>query len=95
MRKNEPDLIVVAGTFLSIVIMISILTIVFTSGFPIFSQTGFHARFVESSENVGQRVSSLLWSYRYPDLIAHAFLVLASAACCVATLRPNSKEELE
>lgn len=96
MESKRTDWISVAGTFLSIVVLVSILTILFRNAFPTFSPTNFLTRFIESSGNIGQGTSSLLWGQRYLDLLAEAFLVLASAACCVAMLKPTEhKEEQE
>lgn len=93
MESKKTDWISIAGTFISIIMIVSILAIVFRNAFPTFSPTKFLARFIESSENVGQGTSSLLWGQRYLDLLAEAFLVLASAACCVAMLKPTKHTE--
>ncbi|MFH0848278.1 MAG: NADH-quinone oxidoreductase subunit J [archaeon] len=92
-KNRRRDWMSVAGTSLAIVLIIFILTMVFTTAFPIFSATMFLQRFVESFGNVGQSVSRLLWGERPLDLIAQAFLVLASAASCSALLKLRSKKE--
>jgi multisubunit Na+/H+ antiporter MnhB subunit len=94
-ESRRADWMTIVGTLLSVVAAMSLLAILFTSIFPTFSPTKFVSRFVESSGNIGQETSSLLWGQRYLDLIAQAFLVLASAACCIAMLKPKGKEEKE
>lgn len=93
MESKRTDWISIAGTFLSIIMIVSLFAVIFRNAFPTFSPTKFLARFIESSGNVGQGTSSLLWGQRYLDLLAEAFLVLASAACCVAMLKPIKHTE--
>lgn len=85
----------VAGTLLSLIALISMLTIFLRGAFPTFSPADFSTRFIELSGSIGQETSSLLWGKRYLDLIAQAFLVLASAACCIALLKPWKSVEEE
>ena len=83
----------IAGTFLSLVAVILVSVILLRSAFPIFSPGRYASRFVDSYGDIGQATSLLLWGQRYLDLIAGAFLVLASAACCVALLKPSKNTE--
>jgi len=85
----------VAGTLLSVIALVSMLTILLGIAFPTFSPAGFLTRFIELSGDIGQGTASLLWGQRYLDLIAQAFLVLASAACCIAMLKPSESPEKE
>jgi multisubunit Na+/H+ antiporter MnhB subunit len=93
MESKRTDWMSLAGTFLSVVAVISILVVLLKSAFPIFSPARHLSRFIESYGNIGQGTSALLWGQRYLDLIAEAFLVLASAACCVALLKPSKSAE--
>ena len=93
MTRKKPDWMSLIGTALSIVTIVVIFLILITGRFPTFSITGFETKLVESSENIGRETASILWTQRYLDLIAQAFLILASAACCVAMLRPIRNKE--
>jgi len=88
-KNKRTDWMSIAGTVLSIIVIISVMTILFTNKFPTFTPTKFLTRFIQSSGNTGQGMSGLLWEQRYLDLIAGAFLILASAASCVAMLKPS------
>lgn len=93
MERKRTDWMNIAGVFLSVVVMVSILGILFRNVFPTFSPSNFLGRFIESSGDIGQEISSLLWGQRYLDLLAEAFLVLAAAACCLAMLKPIKDTE--
>ena len=92
---KKMDLQSFAGLLLGMLAMISVITFLLKNVFPVFSPASYLARFVESSGNIGQQTSSLLWSSRYMDLIAEAFLVLAAAACCIAMLKTDKTEREE
>lgn len=92
-ERKRTDRMSIAGALLSLVVMVLILGILFRNAFPTFSPSNFSVRFIESSGDIGQGTSSLLWGQRYLDLLAEAFLVLASAACCVAMLKPIKDTE--
>ena len=93
MARGKADWISITGTTLTVVGIIVIFSILFSTGFPLFSTTVFETQFVDSSENIGRETANILWNQRSLDLIAQAFLILASAACCVAMLRPLRDEE--
>jgi hypothetical protein len=92
MARSKVDWISITGTILTIVGVAVIFSILFSTGFPLFSTTILEAQFVDSSENIGRETADVLWNQRSLDLIAQAFLILASAACCVAMLRPLRKK---
>jgi hypothetical protein len=95
MECKRADWMSVVGTLLSVIALVSMLAILFRGSFPTFSPARFLTRFIELSGDIGQGTSSLLWGQRYLDLIAQAFLVLASAACCIAMLKPRKNGEEE
>ena len=49
-------------------------------------------RFVKQSSNIGLEVSNFMWSNRPHDLLAQAFILFATAACCTAMLRAGRGE---
>lgn len=93
MARGKADWISITGTTLTVVGIIVIFSILFSTGFPLFSTTVLETQFVDSSENIGRETANILWNQRSLDLIAQAFLILASAACCVAMLRPLRNKE--
>jgi len=93
MARGKADWTSITGTILTVVGIMVIFSILFSTGFPLFSTTVLETQLVDSSENIGRETANILWNQRYLDLIAQAFLILASAACCVAMLRPLRKKE--
>ena len=93
MEGRRAEWMSMAGTLLSVIALVSMLVTLFRGSFPTFSPAGFSTRFIELSGSIGQGISSLLWEQRNLDLIAQAFLVIASAACCIAMLKPEKGVE--
>lgn len=93
MTRGKADWTSITGTILTIIGLVVIFVILLSTGFPLFSTTVLETQLVDSSENIGRETANILWNQRSPDLIAQAFLILASAACCVAMLRPLRKKE--
>lgn len=61
--------------------------------FPAFQYENFSPELVKIEMNrIGREVSRFLWDYRLIDLIAQAFVLFATAACCVAILRTGEKK---
>jgi hypothetical protein len=93
MARGKADWTSITGTILTIVGVVVIFSILFSTGFPLFSTTVLETQLVDSSKNIGRETADVLWNQRSLDLIAQAFLILASAACCVAMLRPLRRKE--
>lgn len=57
--------------------------------FPLFEYAQFpiSTMMISIKEDVGQEVSSTLWTRRQLDVIALAFVLFATATCCRAMLR--------
>jgi hypothetical protein len=63
--------------------------------FPVFKYVGPNPppELVENDTSIiGQRVSWFLWNCRVLDLIAQAFVLFASATCCMALLRVEERK---
>ena len=93
MARGKADWTSITGTILTVVGIVVIFSILLSTGFPLFSTTVLDTQLVDSSENIGRETADVLWNQRSLDIIAQAFLILASAACCVAMLRPLRKKE--
>lgn len=93
MARGKADWTSITGTILTAVGIVVIFSILFSTGFPLFSTTVVETQLIDSSENIGRETADILWNQRSLDLIAQAFLILASAACCVAMLRPLRRKE--
>jgi len=77
-----------AGLMVSVVAVLLLGYVVFNYDFRVFEYLGTQVEFIHSTaSNIGQRASSFLWMYRVLDVLAQAFLVFVTAACCVAMLR--------
>jgi len=46
----------------------------------------------KDTATIGQQASRFLWNYRVLDLIGQAFVLFASAACCMALLRVEERK---
>lgn len=79
MRKDIVRVAEIAATG-SALLILSLL--VANHGFPILS----------FEETVEIEPLEFLWTYRLIDLMAQAFVLFATAACCVAVLRTEGKE---
>ena len=79
MRKDIIRVAEIAATG-SALLLLSL--IVANRGFPILS----------FAEIVEVETVEFLWTYRLIDLMAQAFVLFAAAACCVAVLRTEEKE---
>jgi hypothetical protein len=93
MAIRKADWTSITGTILTVVGIMVIFSILFSTEFPLFSSAILETQLIDSSENIGRETANILWTQRYLDLIAQAFLILASAACCVAMLRPLRNKE--
>ena len=61
-------------------------------GFTVFEYVGMET-LVPVDGEVGHEVSQVLWSHRQLDLIALAFLLFITGACCSSILRAERGEE--
>jgi hypothetical protein len=93
MVRGKADWVSITGTILTVVGTVVIFAILLSTGFPLFSTTVVETQLIDSSGNIGRETANILWNQRSLDLIAQAFLILASAACCVAMLRPLRRKE--
>lgn len=86
------DWIRVAGLTTVILVLLVFSAMIVRYGFPAFEYASPPVELVEvETTDVGLEVSRFLWTYRLIDLIAQAFVLFASAACCVAILRVEKK----
>ncbi len=62
--------------------------------FPSFEYATQSEELVEIDMSaIGLMVSRFLWTHRLIDLIGQAFVLFAAAACCVAVLRAEEKDD--
>ena len=75
-----------------VVTLLSFSTLIIKYEYPAFEYGEHSTELVEVWTTVGQEVSRFLWNYRLIDLMAQAFVLFLSAACCVAMLRTEEGE---
>ena len=67
-------------------------TVFFTLIFSMLA-VSYEFPMLDSAETVEMKTTEFLWTYRLIDLIAQAFVLFAAAACCVAVLRAEEKND--
>ena len=83
---------VVLITMISAIIFSVIL--VFQNKFPIFKYIDpneLPVLFKNDTSTIGQQTGQFLWMYRALDVIAQAFVLFATAVCCVILLREERR----
>ena len=87
------DWVRVAGLTTVVLVVLVLSMLIVRYGFPAFEYAGPSAELIETETTaIGPEVSRFLWTYRLIDLIAHAFVLFAAAACCVAVLMVEEKK---
>jgi len=88
------DRVNVAGLMGTILILLFFSWVILTYDFPIFDYAGQSTELIATSAtSVGKDVSRFLWTYRSPDLVAQAFVLLVSAVSCTAILKTNEEKK--
>ena len=87
------DWIRVAGFATTVLVILVFSTMIVRYEFPAFEPASPSEEIIEIETGaIGPEVSTFMWTYRLIDLIAQAFVLFASAACCVAVLRAEEKK---
>ncbi len=89
----------VAGFTLTILAVLALFVLIFKYEFPASQYTGTPVELSRElvkadTEEIGLEVSWFLWNYRVIDLIAQAFVLFATATCCIALLRIDEEREV-
>lgn len=82
----ETERIRAVGLITAVFAVLIFWTLIVEYEFPVFKYTEPPA---EPPVELGQ----FLWNFRVIDLIAHAFVLFAAAACCTALLRTEARKK--
>ena len=76
------------GSIVAAVLLFLLLSLVH-QGFTVFkyAPSGMEKALIPVGEEVGREVSQVLWEHRQLDLIALAFMLFITGACCSSLLR--------
>ena len=62
--------------------------------FPLFEYSSAPSDLLRvDMPNLGQMLANFLWSFRPLDLMLLAFVLFATAACCIAMVREEKEED--
>jgi multisubunit Na+/H+ antiporter MnhB subunit len=81
------DKITVAGLLLVILAIILLGFIIMQHSFPVSKYLAQSPYYIDTNQNVGAQDSEFLWTNRYVDLMAQAFMFFTAAAGCIAMLK--------
>ena len=79
----ETDWIRIAGLTVTVLALLVFSILIVSYEIPSFNLV----------ESVRMETTEFLWTYRLIDMIAQAFVLFAAAACCVAVLRVEEKND--
>lgn len=86
------DKISVAGLVASLFLVAVLGVFIVQNSFPTFLYASSHERLANVTQPIGEAESNFMWTSRYTDLIAQAFVLFAAAAGCLAILRIEENE---